>query len=733
LRIRIFIAALVLFFSITIQANCSFNQAEYIKDLLNPASIKNINIEIPKSSKFNRNFAKIITTPSQNIPPKLKKKFFAILKVQYKFGECIHEAEVRQNGDWKDHIDFADGMPLRSLNVKLKSGNILNSVRFKLLIPSTRNHFDEILGTIIAKEFGFIAPETFEVSTNINGVQSTMLFQESARKELLEKNYKREGPIFEGDEDLLWSFEERENFELENISLSRLVNEKWFLKGKSSQHITLEAFARLQKAYLDYANKYPYAFRSGLFPNQEQSSIFADYSFLMISMNGLHALRPHNRIFYFNSFTNYFEPIYYDGDLDILSELSAFEQSFIGYLFAEGYRFQYINKLLQKDVSENLLLSFKNRVIDFDEKLSNYFFTSLNQLTLNMESLQNQIDETNFPVPNKSFDDGILKYIQRVKNYDLNQSTIISIEKKGDHFFITDSQNNIEKISTRELSKVLSRNVINDKRYVLLSELNSDDQKMNDVQTIELEYPAGTLIASKNLHIAIDPITRTLTMSQSSSQDWALFKNAILKNWTLIFNGRKAPANSNMESQRFNKFGMTGCLNFFQSKFSNTIISSVNGNCEDSINFVNTTGNLSKVEVKDAFADAVDADFSDLEIDLIKINSAGNDCFDVSNGKYDVRSAILSDCSDKAISIGEASNFEGDEIYVKNSTIAIAVKDFSIASFNKITAISTPLCFELTRKKNEFGGAFASYFSIECDGVNYIDKDSKLLGPISEL
>ena len=276
----------------------------------------------------------------------------------------------------------------------------------------------------------------------------------------------------------------------------------------------------------------------------------------------------------------------------------------------------------------------------------------------------------------------------------------------------------------------MSRNIINNKRYVLLSELNSVEQTMNDVQTIELEYPAGTLVASKNLHIEIDPITRTLTMSQSSPQDWALFKNTILKNWTLIFNGRKAPANPNMESQRFNKFGMTGCLNFFQSKFSNTIISSVNGNCEDSINFVNTMGNLTKVEVKNAFADAVDADF--LEIDLIKINSAGNDCFDVSNGKYDVRLAILSDCSDKAISIGEASNFEGDEIYVENSTIAIAVKDFSIASFNQISAVSTQLCFELTRKKNEFGGAFASYFSIECDGVNYIDKYSKLLGPISE-
>ena len=32
-------------------------------------------------------------------------------------------------------------------------------------------------------------------------------------------------------------------------------------------------------------------------------------------MNGAHALYPHNRKFYFNSFDQEFEPIYYDGDL----------------------------------------------------------------------------------------------------------------------------------------------------------------------------------------------------------------------------------------------------------------------------------------------------------------------------------------------------------------------------------------------------------------------------------
>ena len=72
----------------------------------------------------------------------------------------------------------------RSYDVKLKDGNILNAVRFKLLIPETRNGYNEILGTLILKELGFIVPETFEVETSINGANLVMLFQEKASKEL---------------------------------------------------------------------------------------------------------------------------------------------------------------------------------------------------------------------------------------------------------------------------------------------------------------------------------------------------------------------------------------------------------------------------------------------------------------------------------------------------------------------------------------------------------------------
>ena len=101
----------------------------------------------------------------------------------------------------------------------MKNGNIFNSVKFKLLIPHTRNYHNEILGILVTKELGFITPDTFEVFTEINGVKSIMLFQEKSEKELLEKNKRREGPIFEGDEELLWGYKDFDLFVLENVSL----------------------------------------------------------------------------------------------------------------------------------------------------------------------------------------------------------------------------------------------------------------------------------------------------------------------------------------------------------------------------------------------------------------------------------------------------------------------------------------------------------------------------------
>ena len=124
----------------------------------------------------------MILSSKDTIPPKFKKNFNGTLLVHYDFGICKFKVRLRQNGDFTDHIGFIDGKPLASLNIRMKTGNLVNAVKFKLLIPRTRNDLNEVLGTIILRELGFIVPETFKVITKINGAKSTMIFQEDSGK-----------------------------------------------------------------------------------------------------------------------------------------------------------------------------------------------------------------------------------------------------------------------------------------------------------------------------------------------------------------------------------------------------------------------------------------------------------------------------------------------------------------------------------------------------------------------
>ena len=178
-------------------AACTFPTYAHRDELADPSHIEHISVEIKKSRKWFKNSISILASDRKTIGSEFKKKQRAIVTVRYSFGSCSYSARVRQNGDYKDHIKLLrGGNVISSLDVKLEQGNILNAVRFKLLIPETRNGVNEVLGAYLLQELGYISPETFLVSADVNGVHHTLLFQENAEKELLERRLRREGPIF---------------------------------------------------------------------------------------------------------------------------------------------------------------------------------------------------------------------------------------------------------------------------------------------------------------------------------------------------------------------------------------------------------------------------------------------------------------------------------------------------------------------------------------------------------
>ncbi len=162
-------------------------------------------------------------------------------------------------------------------------------------------------------------------------------------------------------------------------------------------------------------------------------------------------------------------------------------------------------------------------------------------------------------------------------------------------------------------------------------------------------------------------------------------------------------------------------------QFNNSKLIANKGTCEDSINITNSTGNIANVTINDAFADALDTDFSDIIFQQLNIDNAGNDCLDYSGGEYRVISADLNRCGDKGVSVGEASQFHAENVSITQSNIGISSKDSSTSTINQFQANDSKICAETFKKKQEFNGAILSIASAKCDGKYENDRNSQML------
>jgi hypothetical protein len=719
-------------------ANCDFKTGQYVEELGNPKNIDKIIITVPKNSKWQKNARKILLSSQENIPPKLKKNFKAKFEINYTFGSCTFWGSIRQNGDFRDHILLSNDGFIRSLNAKLDNGNILKSVKFKLLIPQTRNGLNEVFGISVLNALDFITPETFYVDVSVNGINSIMLFQETASKELLERNYRREGPLFEGDETILWSNNGR--LLNDDVSLSRLENKNWFLKGASSQEITLRAFSVLQSAYIIRGNNTA-QFGDYIDPNTlmsfaaNQNLSFPRFHFVIQALNAEHALISHNRKFYYNFFNSSFEPIYYDGE--VFSGSKKFLFNTIRRPFEPNILSNAYNKLdvkLYGDliVSDQIKKKSRNYFVkrsglnhnDASQKFKKYWKI----FSTRTKNLQNEAQKAyssgNVNISQFSASDYLTQldiFLTRAANNPSIEALGLELSKKPDNTYFLELQNQQRTdISTEELANILAKNNLRGTRTTLLVyNQNNKTQK-----TIMHKFLDGEIIASSNLKVFIDRNNNTLKFEQDNSNDWVLLKNLSLEDWNIEFVGSlqtfQAPG-----GQRFNNVGMTGCLNFYNNKFTNVNISVSNGGCEDSLNIVNSQGTLGEIKIINAFSDAVDIDFSNISIQSLFVNNAGNDCFDVSSGHHEISKAKLHQCGDKGISVGEASFLNVEQVDLLTANIGISSKDYSRVDISNAEITNVKVCIEAKQKKQEFGGAVLQVGNFECDGVIEVDKHSE--------
>lgn len=717
---------------IDVTLGCDFDTSEFISEMSDVNTAERISLEMNNSRKWYKNALNVLESLNRKerqkfIDSKAKKKFTSIIEIVYPFGICRHKAKVRLHGDQSDHISWNGGKIVSSLDVTIENASIGNIRKFKLFLPQTRGGDAEIVVTTILEYLGILSPRTRLIETSINGNQVEMLFQEKASKEFLEHFKRREGPIYEGDERFIWGYGEHKLFALEKISLARLVNEKWAAKGHSSLLISLQGFSLLQHSYQQYINDVPKACGNGstfLDPhilangNPRIQSQWQVYEIALMAANATHALRPHNRKFFFNVLEQAHEPIYYDGgakfdrqldqnhfecQLDqIKTTYSASDLKKIG-LSLNQLDADQIFKAVVKRRFSGTQNDFTAIFTQFEKNASSALQLMAKPDVLPQHTrpqpLADQLLANIRTVPGVSFAE-LLKEPD-VKNYQVKFCTPIDT-------CLVKSSGSAELISMMAAAKTDPQ-----RDTVFWGHAEKDGATGYQVLTL---HPSLTLYQLGKVSASYDEKNRLLTIVLEEDKARVMIMNSDLSDMEISVRHKNPEMSSPLDVQRFNGFGLTGCLTIFNSSLKNLRINAGEMGCEDGVNIIGSSGSIDAIRVTKAVSDAIDIDFSDLTIGEIHVTDAGNDCIDFSGGTYEVEIFSLNQCGDKAISVGEKSFLEAGKVIAENAVIGLSSKDSSKVNLGQFIGRNLSVCMEARNKKTEFFGGEIFAGQATCNG-----------------
>ena len=233
----------------------------------------------------------------------------------------------------------------------------------------------------------------------------------------------------------------------------------------------------------------------------------------------------------------------------------------------------------------------------------------------------------------------IEEFIKNNEKLNITNSLILSLDK-NEKYTAKTFKNNQLNLNQKDLAAIISDNTHNKKRYIYLNDSNIAKSfnvgKVNYLKKNNIE-----IIHSENLKIKFKDNAKEISFKQSNNSDWVLIKGSKLDGWKINFEGTKQSNNAYQKNnQRINYHGMTGCLNFYDIEFENTIINSKFSNCEDSVNIVNSNGFIQKIKINDSVSDALDLDFSNIKIIEIKFTNV-EFCHDTYKKKQEFNGSYL--------------------------------------------------------------------------------------------
>lgn len=711
------------------------------------------------------------------ITDSFKNGYDATIVLTYEDGDrCVDRARVRLHGDWIDHLrPMPEGIQA-SLDVRLQTGHLAGVVDFKLLLPETRYGDNEVFATALFDELGFLTPRTFYVDATVNGVEVRYLFQEKFREELLERRKIPEAPIFQGDErfGFVWTSHEDPDDVRDNphvFSTGRLSNPQYVENGPVALTIAEEGLSRLNQAFAQIAVVVPGAVRRVSLPLTGDgftvSQILTDVAtpvlggtggttsteaarftalFLAIGDEGsgfVHGLQSHNQRFVYDPWLGTVRPIYYDGQVTVLKRdvqhqvrLREWFKDLVGISSGEIAVTDAAARAASMLQGELALIELAPLHMSLVERGA----------VVTKEEIRDIIGRGGIIDRNLGLiaSSGGLLSPDRVPAAlfadfsDPSVRLVFGSLPAGSYLVCevgADECANLELSPDEQVSLLRGALVIEGVDYLYVGNSQSDYQE----GLLQPDRLAGgwehrplsgfsTLSTNESVEVLLDTGGRHLELNTKGPGPRAVIWNGELDGWTINITGLPATVSASSADTEKNDFrGLSGCLTFRDIELSDLKIRSIGGECEDSVHFLRVDGHVSQIDVEGAHADAVDMDFSNLNVSVLEVIGAGNDCLDLSAGDYSFDMSRLISCADKGVSIGEAARGKFETLFIGSAGVGIVSKDSSTATVRWANLDEVGVCASVYRKKQAYWGGSLVLETISCDSGDYRKQDGSML------
>ena len=673
------------------------NSLKSFKFILFNNELENTRINIDQKNLYNLELQR--TNKINSVSEKIKKFSFAELdKNQNKY-----KIKLRVKGDrvlhWYDRNQTSYRIDIRGEN------RIWGLEEFSIQKPITRNYVYEYIFHKFLEFNGLISLKYFFVNLSLNDTnQGIYAVEEGFSKELIERNKKRNGPIF--------GLEEAYSNSYPNVKYDLYSKAYWQSNYNELIDNALFKLENLKNDNLDLRQN---------FDLEKWATFFA-----VIDITGtFHGSIPKSVKLYYNPTTAKFEPVGFDGHYSkilfkdfILIDFLDPENKNCSYICSDREWYlkffnnpEFVN-LYQKKL---LKISSKNQIDEFinmhKEKVKFYNNQFLSEISFKDRGLYKglglYIYDESYLIDRSLY---IQKRLDELKNKKFNFDRDI-LEKKNQRKDILLVDEIIEQNGIFILKKdiIINEDLYLERNKKLRVEKGVKITFKND-SSLFFEGPVEFL-GSKNEPIIIEGNSKNGSLI--FVDNFLKFKNVNIKNLSYPKNKSKI---------------LYGGINIINSNVDILNMKIDSSNSEDAINIISSESVINNLELENIQSDAIDIDFGTLVFKNISCKKIKNDCLDISGANVVGDKLVGLDVNDKGLSFGEKSIGKITNIDFDNTKLGIAVKDGSKLDLSNLELRNNQFHVAVFNKKKEYEGA-----SLTLNNFENNEKLNYLLGVDNEI